>query len=356
MSADQESATDDLDTLLTTAARELDDGLRAGADLNAALLALMAGDAGAPAPGPPAPGDTVTAIIAIRAEAHGLRRDLDLLRTLDRGREHDRHLDRPRDPVRDLVHDDLRDGMLRRARDLVCALDQAGAPGVVADRAEDLVSALTLDRDVDMAFVSARALTRTLSILDALGLPTGQYASVFDRFGVLDRVRAVARTLHDASDLNSPLNWAVDLTHALERIKKIGDDVENVLGRAGDVLGTINLVHEWKRVLSGAYRLEEDLSRAYPYDLTEELIRDVIRDLIHSLETIEVDASGLDLRHLDLHEVEALTGVLWTLDTAWPPAIATQVRARSTEITPGTYRVHGRDTQHPVPDHPAPAH
>lgn len=362
MSARQEPASDDLDTLLTATARELDDKLRAHTDVNAALLALMASD---PEPDPcsPSPGlaqgirdDTATSIIAIRAKVHGLYRDFDLLHTLDRAREYDRHLDRPRDPVRDLVHDNLRGGILRRAHDLVRALDVAGAAEVIANRAEDLVAALTLDHEVNLAFASARVLTRTLSILEALGLAVGEYAGVFRRFGIPDRVHRLARTLDDAGNLNTSLNWAVDLTPALDRARGIGDDLAGLLGRADDVLGTFHLIEEWRCVLDGAYSLEEDLARAYPYGLTGELIRDVIRDLIHDLETIDVDVSGLDLYHLDLQEVEALAGVLWTLETVWPASIAEQVRARSKEIVPGTFRVSRRGMEQPVEDHPAPAH
>ncbi|MEO3814403.1 hypothetical protein ABGB17_35860 [Sphaerisporangium sp. B11E5] len=356
MSTDQESPFDGLDGLLGDAARELDANLRAGTDLNAMLVGLMAGDGEASCSDQGPPEDVAASVIAMRADAHGMRRDLDLLRSLDRGREHDRNLDRPRDPVRDLVHDDLRDSMVLRAHELVRALERAALPGAIVDRGEDLVSALMLDREVNLAVVSARALTRTLSILDALELAPGEYAGVFERFGVLERVRALAGTLDGVSDLNSPLNWAVDLTRALRRVRGIAGDVAGLLRRTGDVVGTVHLVVAWKRILNGVYSLEEDLSRAYPYDLTGELIRDVIRDLVHDMETIDVDASGLDLHHLDLQEVEVLAGVLWTVDTVWPPGIAEQVRARSKEVVPGTFRVSGRGTEHQVEDHPAPAH
>ncbi|RCG25407.1 hypothetical protein DQ384_31585 [Sphaerisporangium album] len=75
-----------------------------------------------------------------------------------------------------------------------------------------------------------------------------------------------------------------------------------------------------------------------PGEVTGDLIGDLIADLVQDLETIDVDASGLDLRHLDLQEVDALAGVLWTTDTVWPPGIAGRVRARSREIMPGTNR------------------
>ncbi|GII66097.1 hypothetical protein Skr01_61820 [Sphaerisporangium krabiense] len=361
MSADHDLPAGDedaaLDALLDAAASELDQRLRASAGFDQALLRLMvvAQDQPPRAAGRPG-GDAAASIIAIRAKVHSLRQDLALLRGLDRGREYDRQLERPRDPVRDLVHDDLRDGMLGHARDLVGALDLAGAPGAVVDRAGDLVRALTMDRDVNLVLVRARALARTLTILDALGLGAGQYADVFARFQVRGRVHELAGMLDGVRDLNSPLNWAVDLGRAADRIRRIDHDVAAVLAQAGDVVGTISLVRDWKRVLAGAYRLEDDLARAYPCDLTSDLIGDLIDDLIHDLGTVDVDASGLDLRHLDLQEVDALAGVLWTLDTVWPVRIAGQVRARSREIMPGTFRVRGPGTEHEIEDHSAPAH
>lgn len=355
MSADQESPFDHLDALLDAAAWELDTSLRAATDMTAVLTGLMAGgDAVSCARREPVE-DVAASVIAMRADVHEMRRDLRRLRMLDRRRENDWLLDRPRNRRRDQAHDELRDAMVRRAHGLVRVLRGTAVPGRTVDRGADLLSALTLDHEVTLAVVSARTLTRTVSILDALGLPPGEYAEIFERFGVLDRVRALAATLDGVKGLNSPLNWAVDLTPAVRLVRGITVDVVALLGRTGDVVGAAYLLPVWQGILSDVYRLERVLARAYPYDLTEELIGDVVNDLVQDLQTIEVDASGLDLHHLHVEEVEMVAGVLWTADTVWPPGITGQVRERSKEVAPGTFRVCGRGTEHQVEDHPAPA-
>ena len=45
--------------------------------------------------------------------------------------------------------------------------------------------------------------------------------------------------------------------------------------------------------------------------------------------------------------MSVLVGVVWTEETAWPPGIADQVRARSRAIRPGVYRVCGGSERDP---------
>jgi hypothetical protein len=62
-------------------------------------------------------------------------------------------------------------------------------------------------------------------------------------------------------------------------------------------------------------------------------------DLVLSLAGLPVDASGADLSSLDIRRLGGLHGVTWTRATSWPPAIAAQVLAHSTEELPGRYRI-----------------
>ena len=55
----------------------------------------------------------------------------------------------------------------------------------------------------------------------------------------------------------------------------------------------------------------------------------------------EVDVSGLDLSRAVLPDVDLLKGVIWTLETTWPPGLAETVRAQSTMIGDGVYQVIG---------------
>jgi hypothetical protein len=366
VSVEHEFPANDLDAILAAAAGEIGDRLRDAADINAALSDLMA--AGAEHlhdPDPPqatchnafeATGSKATSIIAIRAKVRELRRDFVLVWNLDQAREHDRLLERPRDSVRDLVHDDLRGRNLARARDIVCALDLAGASTGIVDRADDLVRALTLDRDMTEAIARARTLVRLFGILDALALRNGEYAEVLNRFRVTDRVQEIARILHSAYDVDSPLDQAVELIPVLDQVREIKKSIDHVLTQAEDIVGSISQRGTWRDVLNDVYELERQLTQAYPPRPTGALVTELIDDLISDLEMVDIDVSGLDLHHLDLQEVDVLTGVLWSVDTIWPINIAEDIRARSHEISPGVFRVTGPWTERQVKDHSTPSH
>ncbi|MET8997184.1 hypothetical protein [Amycolatopsis sp. NPDC004169] len=54
----------------------------------------------------------------------------------------------------------------------------------------------------------------------------------------------------------------------------------------------------------------------------------------------EIDASGADLSHLKIHDLNAVAGVVWTEDTIWPPGLRSRILARSREIRDGVFQVH----------------
>jgi hypothetical protein len=56
------------------------------------------------------------------------------------------------------------------------------------------------------------------------------------------------------------------------------------------------------------------------------------------LHELEVDVSGADLSGMGINP-DLLNGVVWTDQTSWPPGVASQVRAHSTEIRAGVYQV-----------------
>ena len=60
---------------------------------------------------------------------------------------------------------------------------------------------------------------------------------------------------------------------------------------------------------------------------------------LECLAMIEVDASGVDLSDLNLHEPDAARGVIWTGYTKWPASIADEMRARKRTIRPEVYQV-----------------
>jgi hypothetical protein len=57
------------------------------------------------------------------------------------------------------------------------------------------------------------------------------------------------------------------------------------------------------------------------------------------LASIPIDASGLDLSHIQLGRLGAIEGIIWTAETKWPPKEAALIYESSREIRPGVYQV-----------------
>jgi len=67
--------------------------------------------------------------------------------------------------------------------------------------------------------------------------------------------------------------------------------------------------------------------------------REYALDVVQALVAVRVDASGVELSDLNLHEPEAARGVIWTAHTKWPANITDAIRKRSREIRPDTFQV-----------------
>ena len=52
-----------------------------------------------------------------------------------------------------------------------------------------------------------------------------------------------------------------------------------------------------------------------------------------SLRNTVIDVSGMDLSRLDLPDLKALTGVVWSQETIWPPGMDKQIRDRGAKGT-----------------------
>jgi len=64
-----------------------------------------------------------------------------------------------------------------------------------------------------------------------------------------------------------------------------------------------------------------------------------IGELVERLAAIQVDASGVDLSDLNLHEPDAARGVIYTEYTKWPASIADAVQTRRRPVGPGIFQV-----------------
>lgn len=141
---------------------------------------------------------------------------------------------------------------------------------------------------------------------------------VFDEdFGDPDQTRDFARDLHRVREL------AGELAQTRNRARTCAYDCGLDLGLACDLDEFVLRAADLAADLAGHLSLYLDRARA----------------LARNLGTQKVDASGADLSHADIHGVEVLGGVIWTVQTTWPPGMAAGIRSQSREIRPGVYQV-----------------
>jgi len=221
---------------------------------------------------------------------------------------------------------------------------QAAAIIAMRARVRDLAGAL--------AQAHARACALRLAVR-GLGRPV----PVLGRTRVIDRALAcdLTRALLQARDVTRDLMRARDLTRAvasgptLEAGRVI--DLDRAVDLAGALAGDLGLARGLS--LTRDFADARDLARGRARDRATDLARGLheaagwAEELVGRSHEGEVDASGADLSALDLTDISVLAGVVWTEETAWPPGIAAQVRARSREIRPRVYRVCGGSERDP---------
>ena len=101
---------------------------------------------------------------------------------------------------------------------------------------------------------------------------------------------------------------------------------------------------EIDRARSSARRRDRALVRFRADSLNREFAghiaaaRRIAIALARALDERQVDVSGADLSGMEI-QPDLLNGAIWTHQTAWPPGVASQVRAHSTEIRPDVYQV-----------------
>lgn len=291
-----------LDALLSTAGADLLDYVRATGNPARGLLALMdESTESAPTANPGSTGPDAAMIISARARTSAfltVMHQVGLAIVLQHAREFDRNRGLARAHALAYALEYEHDVKPAHARDLVHALDHALTYG--------------LDRDLTLA----RDLVRTRDL--ARG-----------------RVRALNRALNRALALDLDL----DLDHAHE----LARDLDRTQGR-----GLANLVSSAK-MLPGPTALRTlGLDPSLAPTLGPDPARPNIKAAYHTagrllsaLMAVRVDASGANLSKLDLGlgGQAALVGVVWTVDTRWPPRLAEFVERSSREIADGVFQV-----------------
>jgi hypothetical protein len=133
-------------------------------------------------------------------------------------------------------------------------------------------------------------------------------------------------------------------------------------GARVDVLALADTLH-LADDLAHADNLAQILSHTLTYTLIDNPESDyhvraratsLARDLVHVLDQIlhdacwgTVDVSAADLSHVLIHDVQAVTGVVWSDETVWPAGFADRVRTASHEVGPGRYQVRGGTERDP---------
>jgi hypothetical protein len=211
-----------------------------------------------------------------------------------------------------------------------------------------------------LACALARAHTRACALRFAvrgLGRPVPVLgrASAIDRALGCDLTRALLQARDVTRDLVRARDLARDLTRASagDRTFEAGHaiDLDRTVDLADDLARDLALARgpSLTRDLAAARNLARGRARDRAYALARGLQEAVgwAEELVGRSHEGEIDASGANLSALDLTDISVLVGVVWTAETAWPPGIADQVRARSREIRPGVYRVCGGSERDP---------
>jgi hypothetical protein len=147
--------------------------------------------------------------------------------------------------------------------------------------------------------------------------------------------------------------YARDLAHDLaSELRCLDDDLSDKLDSLAAAAGApvprsdpgafsdAALLRALRRAVDAADKLMSGVGR----DLDTQSVEDLIslgKLIIHHLEEIPLDASDADLTTVGLTDAEVswLAGIVWNHETAWPPKMATKIKAGSHVIGPNTFQI-----------------
>lgn len=240
--------------------------------------------------------------------------------------------------VRDALQRLARNRVLPFVREYLRDLETARAEGLSPELAETRARQIAAARAQDRIY----QLNRDFHLLGDLGhesstVPVRDLTRDLDH--KLTRAHDLAHELTRSIAHTHELTRDIDLGRDLTRVRKIGVEVESAHGLAHELtLHIFSRDHIGARIWAW---LIANMDRESTSILARELLR--IRDLAHEfardLDHADVDASGADLSHLEIDDLDVLTGLIWTARTIWPPGLADQIRLWSQEINPGIYQV-----------------
>ena len=230
----------------------------------------------------------------------------------------------------------------------------------VLDLDAGLAAILTPDDDADRGEPVIAANPGSLSPSRVgTSLPGGQAAIII--IAIRSHVLAFARDLDRARTRSNAFALANDLADALGDARDLSVALSDALACALASADTLDRVAAFATTLDRALASAKALASGNGHRRVDADARDPIYALIgetqraltyaselaSQFEAVEVDASAADLSTLDIKEMRALEGVVWTEETTWPPGVREQVQSRSREIRPGVYKVQGDSERDP---------
>ena len=203
------------------------------------------------------------------------------------------------------------------------------------DLARELARTLTHDPNSDPACRLAYSLSRTLDINLARALDLAdELGRAHGRVRDYERLRAHSlAAAKDAARCTKLLrNRAHDLAGHLTESSSFSCSVAYQIVQALDLAGEIREDMDLDRVrtLLGALKESRLLAERFRAQLS----------------AVPVDASAVDLSGLKVGDnFRALAGVVWTEETIWPPDLVEHVKASSTRLENGAWRVRNGDAR-----------
>jgi len=157
------------------------------------------------------------------------------------------------------------------------------------------------------------------------------------------RARDLASAVH--SDLQHFRGRVSTVTGATEGLAR---SLEHDLGQAAE-LAARHQSNDLASALAVARQRASELIKSIqdvwnpdpdrPYIGSGQSISPMADRLADALAAYPIDASGANLKDLDLTDLEGLTGVVWTDETVWPDAYREGISARSRSLRSGVFQV-----------------
>jgi hypothetical protein len=221
-----------------------------------------------------------------------------------------------------------------RAGDLATDLERARAQCVnLSERAQE-----------ENRYPELSVINRTEKPLEQFVVDAGTLSLDVDaRRELTSNFAATAHVTRDRSLVRIGTEIAAVLTEASQQARGAWsylDMARKIAVRLAALIGEGNPPRLWE-VWGDIDKILDHYAQAIRQEkeLAKNLKTAIARNPAHYLESIEIDASGVDLSDVYLPDIDILDLVIWTDQTTWPLAMKDAVREYSVEIRKDVYQV-----------------